>query len=111
MTALDPTKIAEFGVGIVSLIVLYLLVQGFIKVWEKSIDAQNKSIDAQHNSTEALNRNTEAYQRLSGIFEKSYEREIEFQRETKQFHSDALFLLRDTNTKVDYLHEQKMKGD
>lgn len=108
---MDFSKLAEFGIGIVAIVVLYMLVQGFIKVWEKSIEVQKESIAAQNSSTDALNRNTDAYTKLSGIFEKSYEREIEFQRESKKFHADALWLLRDTHTKVDYLHEQKMKGE
>lgn len=111
MLEFDPATIAEFGIGVVAIIVLYLLVMGFIKVWEKSIEAQHKSIEAQNSSTDALNRNTVAYTQLSSIFEKSHEREMEFQRETKEFHSDALWLLRDTHTKVDYLHTKQIKEE
>jgi hypothetical protein len=91
--------IAEYGVGIVAIVVIYLLVsgivKGFLEMWKRSVDSQDKS-------TDALNRNSEAYQQLSNVFKASHEREIEFQKE-------SLVLLRDIHSKTTDIHAEVSK--
>lgn len=96
IVSVDWSKVSEAGIGVVALVAFVVLtavlVKAFFTVWNRSIDTQEKS-------NEAITKNTEAYNKLSTVFEKSHEREIEFQRE-------AISLLRTNNTVVNDVHEK-----
>lgn len=81
----------DIGVGAISVVALYLLYKVFIlfiEQWGKS--------------TEAINRNTETHKEMQDIFNKSYEREIEFQKE-------VIIILKDTHRRVVDMHENNTK--
>lgn len=96
IVSVDWSKVSEAGIGVVALVAFVVLtavlVKAFFTVWNRSIDTQEKS-------NEAITKNTEAYNKLSTVFEKSHEREIEFQRE-------AISLLRTNNNVVNDVHEK-----
>ena len=89
---MDFASIGEYGVGIVAIAALVYVFTVFIRMWEKSIKAQNES-------TKALNRNTVGFMELSKVFEKSHEREVQFQK-------DVMELMHDTNKKVNEIHNR-----
>lgn len=82
-------KLAELGLGVVALVILYLIVKMFVEMWGRS--------------TDAINRNTNGFEQLSEVLAKSHERDIQFQK-------DAMKLMRDTHDKVDEIHVKIIKG-
>lgn len=78
------------GLAGIALFLFYKMFQIFIDQWDKS--------------TEAINRNTETHKEMKEIFEKSYEREIEFQKE-------VIILLKDTHKKVNVIHDKVKEGE
>lgn len=101
--SVDWAKISEAGIGVVAVIAIVILIailwKGFLAVWNRSIDSQEKS-------TDAITKNTEAFNNLSNVFEKSHEREIEFQREALELLKDNNLLAKQTHEKVTDLHEK-----
>jgi uncharacterized protein HemX len=101
--AVDWGKVSEAGIGVVALVAIVALVwglgKGFLAVWGRSIDSQEKS-------TDAISKNTEAYNKLSVVFEKSYEREIEFQKEAIQLLRDNHNIAVDTQKRVKDIHDK-----
>lgn len=61
-------------------------------------------IEQWKSSTEALNKNSEAFNKLSVVFEKSDERQIEFQKE-------ILIVMNDTHKKVTDIHNKFIEGE
>lgn len=87
----DWSILKEVGLGGVALALIffgYKVIMFLLEQWRAS--------------TEALNRNTDGYTKLSEVFEKSHEREMEFQEK-------MLELTKDTNKKVSELHSQVIK--
>lgn len=84
------------GVCIALMIVGYKIFQLFINQWKNSTDAQNIS-------TEAVNRNTQSFEKLSAVFEKQHERELQFQQEVRT-------TMHDTHRKVTELHGTLIVG-
>jgi len=89
----DWAKLGELGIGVVALVVFFFMFKLVMGQWSKSTEAQLTS-------AQALERNTQAYEKLSAVFEKSYERELEFQREALGIMKENSVLLKDTNDRV-----------
>lgn len=69
----DWSIIEKAGIGGVCLAIIFFGFQAFkivISQWQ--------------NSTDAVNKNTDAFMELSKVFERSHEREVEFQAYTKE---------------------------
>jgi hypothetical protein len=82
--------IGAAGLGVIALWLFYKIFTMFIEQWGKS--------------TEAINRNTETHKEMQEVFQKSHEREIEFQKE-------VIILLKDTHKKVNILHSEFIDDD
>lgn len=103
LVSVNWAKLSEAGIGVVAIVAFVVLtsflVKGFFKVWNRSIDTQEKS-------NEAITKNTDAYNKLSTVFEKSHEREIEFQREALELLKSNNTIARDTHDKVKDIQEK-----
>lgn len=83
----------KIGITAVSIAIMYFgfkVFQIFTTQWKQS--------------TEAVNRNTKSFEKLSAVFEKSNEREMEFQKNVMAMLSDGNKLIVDTHKKVGELH-------
>lgn len=85
-------KIGIAGVSALALWILYKLVVMFFDQWKVS--------------TEVVNRNTESFNELTKVFEKSHQREIDFQKEVLEkiqvIHKDQKAM----GNKVSEIHDK-----
>lgn len=89
--SVDWTVVLEkSGIGGALILLIYFGFQGF-----KLMINQWKS------STEAVNKNTKAFVQLSHVFEKSSQREIEFQKEIMKLLNEGQYTIKDTHKKVE----------
>lgn len=96
---MDGNMLRELGIGIVAIIIMYLIVKMVLAQWSKSTDAQIETNKTQSETAQALEKNAKSYEKLAAVFEKSHDREIEFQRE-------VISSLKDTNSKVNDIHKK-----
>lgn len=90
--AIPWSKLGDYGIGIVALVIVYLLVRLFIEMWKMSIESQNKS-------TDAINRNTSGFTQLSNVLATQSERD-------RLFQVEALELLKETNKQTKQTHKK-----
>lgn len=91
----DWSVIEKGGIAVISVTVIYFGYHVFRLV-----------VEQWKNSTDAVNKNTEAFLELSKVFERSHEREVEFQKEALEILRESHKLNRDTNIKVREIHDK-----
>lgn len=96
----ELTSFEKMGVVGITIGVMFF----FYKVFIIFVDQWKNSNETQDRSTDALNRNTASFEKLSAVFEKQAERDIEFQQAVTQILAKNTSMLNNTHRKVSELH-------